>query len=88
MRTVVDAKAERELLKIQAGTESSNHDETTAIEFGKITSAKFAVFPTLRKTAAGYTLNIDFTGLTTGEQLVSALQNVSTEALALLMNLH
>ena len=80
MRTVVDAKAEKELLKIQAGTESSSHDEATAVEFGKITSAKFAVFPTLRKTSNGYTLNIDFTDLTTGEQLASALSKEYTKS--------
>lgn len=38
---------------------------------GKITTVKFAVFIKLRKTESGYTISVDFTDLTTGEQLAS-----------------
>ena len=71
MKTVVDSKSEAALKKLQAESESSAHDESTAIEFGKITTAKFALFTKLRKTGSGYTISVDFTDLTTGEQMAS-----------------
>lgn len=71
MRTVVDAKSEAALKKLQAESESSARDESSAIEFGKITTAKFALFTKIRKTGSGYTISVDFTDLTTGEQLAS-----------------
>ena len=54
MKTVVDAKSESALLKIQKESESSAHEESAAIELGKITTAKFALFSTIRKTNKGY----------------------------------
>ena len=72
MKTVVDSKSEAALKKLQAESESAARDESTAIELGKITTAKFAVFTKLRKTGSGYTISIDFTDLTTGEQMASA----------------
>ena len=71
MKTVVDSKSEAALKKLQAESESAARDESTAIELGKITTAKFAVFTKLRKTGSGYTISIDFTDLTTGEQMAS-----------------
>lgn len=71
MRTVVDSKSEAVLKKIQAESEDGGRDEITAIELGKITTAKFAVFTKLRKTSSGYVISIDFTDLTTGEQIAS-----------------
>ena len=71
MKTVVDSKSETALKKLQAESEDSGRDESTAIELGKITTAKFAVFTKLRKTQSGYTISIDFTDLTTGEQMAS-----------------
>jgi len=71
-RTVVDSKSESMIKKLQSESENSARDEASAIELGKITTAKFVVFTKLRKTAAGYTLSADFTDLTTGEQLASA----------------
>ena len=71
MKTVVDSKSETALKKLQAESEDGGRDESTAIEFGKITTAKFAVFIKLRKTGSGYTISIDFTDLTTGEQMAS-----------------
>ena len=72
MKTVVDSKSEAALKKLQAESESAARDESTAIELGKITTAKFALFTKLRKTASGYTISVDFTDLTTGEQMASA----------------
>ena len=72
MKTVVDSKSETALKKLQAESESAARDESTAIELGKITTAKFALFTKLRKTASGYTISVDFTDLTTGEQMASA----------------
>ena len=71
MKTVVDSKSETALKKLQAESEASGRDESTAIELVKITTAKFAVFTKLRKTGSGYTISIDFTDLTTGEQMAS-----------------
>ena len=71
MKTVVDSKSEAAVKKLQAESEDGGRDENTAIELGKITTAKFAVFVKLRKTNTGYVLSADFTDLTTGEQLVS-----------------
>ena len=71
MKTVVDSKSEAALKKLQAESESASRDEATAIELGKITTAKFALFTKLRKTGKGYTISADFTDLTTGEQMAS-----------------
>ena len=72
MKTVVDSKSEAALKRLQAESESAARNESTAIELGKITTAKFALFTKLRKTASGYTISVDFTDLTTGEQMASA----------------
>lgn len=71
MKTVVDSKSEAALKKLQAESESASRDEASAIELGKITTAKFALFTKLRKTGKGYTISADFTDLTTGEQMAS-----------------
>lgn len=80
LKTVVDSKSEAALKKLQAESESAARDESTAIELGKITTAKFAVFTKLRKTGSGYTISIDFTDLTTGEQMVSATSKEYSKA--------
>ena len=80
MKTVVDSKSEATLKKLQAESESAGRDEETAIELGKITTAKFAVFTKLRKTASGYVIGVDFTDLTTGEQLASATSKEYSKA--------
>ncbi len=80
MKTVVDSKSEAAVKKLQAESEGSGRDESTAIEFGKITTAKFALFTKLRKTGSGYTISIDFTDLTTGEQLASAISKEYSKA--------
>lgn len=79
MKTVVDAKSEDALKKLQAQSESAARDENTAIELGKIINAKFAVFTKVRKTVKGYTISADFTDLTTGEQLASAVSKEYTQ---------
>jgi len=80
MKTVVDSKSEAALKKLQAESESAARDESTAIEFGKITTAKFALFTKIRKTGKGYTISADFTDLTTGEQMASATSKEYSEA--------
>lgn len=71
MKTVVDSKSEIALKRLQAESESDARDESTAIELGKITTAKFALFTKIRKTNKGYVISVDFTDLTTGEQIAS-----------------
>lgn len=80
MKTVVDSKSETALKKIQAESESDARDESTAIELGKITTAKFALFTKLRKTGSGYVISVDFTDLTTGEQMASATSKEYSKA--------
>ena len=79
MKTLVDARSEAALVKVQKESESSTRDESTAIELGKITTAKFALFAKIRKTNKGYIVTADFTDLTTGEQLASATSNEYSE---------
>lgn len=73
MKTVVDSKAETTLKKLQAEGESGAHDEATAIEVGKITTAEYGLFTKIRKTDSGYTVSADYTDLTTGEQVASVI---------------
>ncbi len=73
MKTVVDSKSESALKKLQAASESAARDEDSAIEVGKITTAKFALFTKVRKIGVNYAVAVDFTDLTTGEQLASCL---------------
>ena len=80
MKTVVDSKSEAALKKLQAESESAARDESTAIELGKITTAKFAVFTKVRKTGSGYTISVDFTDLTTGEQMASCTSKEYSKA--------
>lgn len=80
MKTVVDSKSEAALKKLQAESESDARDENTAIELGKITTAKFALFTKLRKTGSGYVISVDFTDLTTGEQMASTTSKEYSKA--------
>ncbi len=80
MKTVVDSKSEKALKKLQAESEGDGRDEATAIELGKITTAKFALFTKIRKTATGYTISTDFTDLTTGEQMTSVTSKEYSKA--------
>lgn len=80
INTVVDAKSEAALKKLQAESEDFGRDEDTAIELGKITTAQYAIFTKIRKTASGYTVAVDFTDLTTGAQVASAVSSESKKA--------
>ena len=81
MKTVVDSKSESTLKKLQAASESAARDENTAIEVGKITTAKFALFTKVRKTGANYVVAVDFTDLTTGVQMASCMSKSTFEGL-------
>ena len=80
MRTVVDSNAEKSLKQLQAESESSARDENTAIELGKITTAKFGLFSKIRKTGSGYSISVDYTDLTTGVQVASATSKEYSKA--------
>lgn len=80
MKTVVDSKAEASLKKLQAESENVGRDENTAIELGKIISAKFALFTKIRKVGANYVIAVDFTDLTTGEQMASCMSKEYSKA--------
>ena len=72
MNTVVDAKSEATLKQLQRESEGSGRDADTAIELGKISTAKFAVMTRIRRTGKGYTISADYTDLTTGVQKATA----------------
>lgn len=80
MKTVVDLKSEITLKKIQAESELEGRDISSSIEFGKITTAKYAIFVKIRKTNIGYTISIDFINLTTGEKIASCLSKEYSKA--------
>ena len=80
MKTVVDSKAELALKKLQAESENVGRDENSAIELGKIITAKFALFTKIRKVGANYVIAVDFTDLTTGEQLASCMSKEYSKA--------
>ena len=73
MKTVVDSKAESTLKKLQAASEEVGRDENAVIELGKITTAKYGLFTKVRKTGENYVVSVDFTDLTSGEQLASCM---------------
>ena len=83
LKTVVDSKAEAAVKKLQAEAEGSARDESTAIELGKLTTAKYALFTKIRKTASGYVVSADFTDLTTGVQKASATSKEYTQTSSL-----
>lgn len=80
MKTVVDSKAESTLKKLQAASEEVGRDENAAIELGKITTAKYGLFTKVRKTGENYVVSVDFTDLTTGEQLASCMSKEYSKA--------
>lgn len=71
MTTIVDSKSENAVKKLQAQAEDSGRDENTAIELGKLTTAKFALFSKIRRSPNGYSISVDYTDLTTGVQKAS-----------------
>lgn len=79
MKIVVDSKSEDALKKLQREAESEARNENTAIELGKITTARFAMFSKIRKTTSGYIISADFTNLTTGEQKATATSKEYTK---------
>ena len=79
MRIVVDSKSEVALKKLQQESEDEGRNEETAIELGKISTAKFALFSKIRKTNNGYIISTDFTDLTTGEQKATATSKEYTK---------
>lgn len=79
MKTLVDAKSEAAIIKLQKESEKVTRDESMALELGKISTAKFALFSKIRKTNKGYIITADFTDLTTGEQLASATSKEYSE---------
>lgn len=83
MKTVVDSASESMVKRLQRESESNARDENTAIEMGKISTAKFAVFTTIRRMDKGYTVTVNYTDLTTGVQkaTVASKEYKSTEEL-------
>ena len=72
LRTVVDSASEAKLKQLQREAEGNGRDENTAIELGKISTAKFAVSTRIRRTGNGYTISTDYTDMTTGVQQATA----------------
>lgn len=73
--TIADNESELAVKKLQAESENAGRDEATAIEFGKILTAKYAVFTKIIKSPKGYSINADFVNLTTGVSEASAISS-------------
>ena len=68
---VADSETEKKVKELQAKSENIARDEDTAIELGKISTAKFALFTTVRRTIGGYSLSANYINLKTGEVVAS-----------------
>lgn len=66
------AEIENQILALQKKSESVAFDENSAIEMGKLVSAKFALFSVIRKAKSEYFLSVTISDLTTGKTLVNA----------------
>ncbi len=71
--TTVDSAAEKQIIEFQKKSESATRSEKDMLEAGKIVTAKYALFSTVIKDNKKYSLSCDFTDLTTGIQLASAM---------------
>ena len=78
MRIVVDSASEAMVKRIQRESEGSGRDESTAIELGKIITAEFAVFTTIRGTGNGYTITAKYINAKTGEQATATSKDYKT----------
>lgn len=70
---VADSSSEVKIKKLQAQSESDSRNQDDAIEIGKITSAKFALFSQIVKSNKGYSLISSYQDLTTGQKLASVV---------------
>lgn len=66
-----DSGLEAKIKKLQAQSEDNAREQADAIEIGKITTAKFALFSQIIKSNKGYSLSVSYTDLTTGQKLAS-----------------
>ena len=72
---VADSIVKKAVKQIQRESESAAYDENDMIEIGKFSSAKYAVFTTIRIAGTKYTVSLDFTDLTTAKVLASVTSN-------------
>ncbi|MCQ2610609.1 MAG: hypothetical protein MJ169_02570 [Treponema sp.] len=68
---LVDKQNEKIIKHLQKQSETSYFSRETAIEIGKMTSAQYGVFSTIRKTGSTYSLTVYLTNLTTGEKFTA-----------------
>lgn len=66
------AEIENQILALQKKSEKAVFDENTAIEMGRLVSAKFALFSVIRKANSEYFLSVTISDLTTGKTLSNA----------------
>lgn len=72
---LVDNKNEKRIKELQKKSENSSFSSETAIELGKLTTAQYAIFSTIRKTGSTYSLSCNFTNLTSGEKKTCLVSN-------------
>ena len=83
---IVDNANERKIKEIQRNSLEMSFSDETSIEIGRLTSASYAVFSTIRRTQGGFTLSSSFTDLTTGEKRASVVSSQKKSGEELCMN--
>lgn len=70
---IVDNSNEEKIKALQKKSESLYFNEDTALEMGKLTSARYAIFSTVRKAGKTYNFSASFTDLISGQKEAFAL---------------
>ncbi len=73
MKILIDSSIEKQIKKVQQEAEDTSRDEASAIELGKISTAKFSLFSKISKTNSGYSLSVNYVDNTSGAQIATAL---------------
>ena len=77
------ADIEKQIIALQKKSENASFDESSAIEMGKLVSAKYALFSAVRKAKEEYFLSATIADLTTGKTLANATSSAKSSATAL-----
>ena len=73
MKILIDSSIEKQIKKVQQEAEDTSRDEASAIELGKISTAKFSLFSKILKTNSGYSLSVNYVDNTSGAQIATSL---------------
>lgn len=76
MNILIDSSIEKQIKKVQQESEDTSRDEASAIELGKISTAKFSLFSKILKSNSGYSLSVNYVDNTFGAQIATALSKM------------